>query len=519
MSTAIRDKIIRNTLYSIIGRIWTIIIGLLLIPYIVNIVGIERFGVWSLLSVLVGYFALLDFGVGVSYTRFIAEAYAQKNDIEINRIVNSGFVFYFFIAVPLFLISYFGQGIIFSFLQIDVHSLPDAVFAYYGVIILFISTAAMSGFSTILQGIQRIDITNKVAIVVTIPNVIATVYFLQNGFKLDGLLWATSISTMFGLVLSIYFAKKCLPSLQFNPLLFSWKTITRILPFGLKLQFAKLADIITFQTDRAFVSYFTGVSSVTYYHLGSQLNWRIRDIPLLLLTSLLPATSELHTLNEKDKLYNLYFRGTKYLAVIAIPLMLFIGTTSHLIMMVWMGPGYSLSGYISQILVVGYLINVFVGVGVIVAAGMNKPEYQLHSAILTSVVNIVLVIFCGKLWGIIGIAFAISISLMVGPVYFVVTFHRHIQNPAGQFLKNAVIKPLKAVLGGTIFFLVVNIYYFNSVDNRFTGGVILFLELVIFFSIYIFLLIKLSHFDDVDKELFMNNYLWSKFKNKWFHIK
>jgi O-antigen/teichoic acid export membrane protein len=67
MSASIRDKIIRNTLYSIIGRIWTIIIGLLLIPYIVNIVGIERFGIWSLLSVLVGYFALLDIGVGVSF--------------------------------------------------------------------------------------------------------------------------------------------------------------------------------------------------------------------------------------------------------------------------------------------------------------------------------------------------------------------------------------------------------------------------------------------------------------------
>lgn len=68
--------------------------------------------------------------------------------------------------------------------------------------------------------------------------------------------------------------------------MFSWQTISKLLPFGLKLQFAKIADIITFQTDRAFVSYFTGVNSVTYYHLGSQLNWRIRDVPLLLLTSL-----------------------------------------------------------------------------------------------------------------------------------------------------------------------------------------------------------------------------------------
>ncbi len=51
MSAAIRDKIIRNTLYSIVGRIWTILIGLVLIPYIINMIGVDRFGVWSLLSI------------------------------------------------------------------------------------------------------------------------------------------------------------------------------------------------------------------------------------------------------------------------------------------------------------------------------------------------------------------------------------------------------------------------------------------------------------------------------------
>jgi O-antigen/teichoic acid export membrane protein len=318
--------------------------------------------------------------------------------------------------------------------------------------------------------------------------------------------------------MSIYYSKKYLPSLRFNPKMFSRQTISKLLPFGLKLQFAKIADIITFQTDKAFVSYFTGVSSVTYYHLGSQLNWRIRDVPLLLLTSLLPATAELHTLNEKEKLNNLYLRGTKYLAVIAIPLMLFLGTTSHLIMVAWMGYGYELSAYISQILIFGYLINILVGVGVIVAAGMNKPEFQWHSAVLTSIVNIALVTFCGHFWGIIGIASAISFSLLVGPIYFIVTFHRYIKQPIKQFIKMTMAGPFKIAVCGASLLWIINTFILSTAGGRLRCGLILIIEAMIFFFIYIFLIWKSQHFDDIDKEFFMNNYLLSKLQ-RLFHRK
>ena len=91
----ISHKIIRNSVFNILGRAWGALVALFLIPYIIKYIGVERYGVWALVGVLTGYFGLLDFGIGYAFSKYIAEFYAKKDYDEINRIVNTGFVFYF----------------------------------------------------------------------------------------------------------------------------------------------------------------------------------------------------------------------------------------------------------------------------------------------------------------------------------------------------------------------------------------------------------------------------------------
>src|ERR1043166_377886 len=512
MSPPIRNTIIRNTLYSILGRTWTIAVNIVLVPYIISKIGIDRFGIWALLSILVGYFALLDFGIGVSFTRFITEAFTKGDGDEINRIVNSGFVFYLLLALPVSLIAFFARGPIFSLLNIDPIAYPDAVTAYYGTLVIFLLSTALSGFSSVLLGLQRIALVNKIAIVVTIPNVVGTVVLLRSGLKLDGLMWTSLVSSVSGLLITFLYAKRNLASLRFNPFMFSSKTVKRLLGFGLKIQFAKFSDLITFQADKTIVSSFSGITVVGFYQIGSQIVWRIRDLPLLLLSSLLPAASELHTLNDRKKLLEMYARGTKYLAVVSIPLMFFLAATAHMIMRAWVGPGYDMSANISQILIAGYLCNVLVGVGAAAAAGMNQPDFQWHSAIVTTVANLVLVVILGYFFGIYGIAVASTLSLIVGPAYFLVKFHGHIQVPLRAFASSIMISPFLISLAGCSVLWVANTLFFGSANygGRLPYLIILSVEAVIFAGTYGWGILRNRYFDEVDRELFVNNYLLTK---------
>jgi O-antigen/teichoic acid export membrane protein len=512
----IRNIVIHNTIYSIIGRSWAILVGLVLVPYTISHIGIDRFGIWAILSILIGYFALLDFGIGVSYTRFIAESYARKDFREVSRIANSGFVFYLLLCIPIFCTAYFGREIIFSFLKIDLDAYPDLIIAYYGTVIIFLVSTVLSGFTTILQGIQKIDVVNKISIIITIPNFIGTVLFLHAGYKLDGLMWTSAVTSLCGLSISLFYAKRYLPSLSFNPKLFSIPTVKRLLSFGLKLQFAQLADVITFQADKTIVSFFSGIGSVGYYQIGAQIVWRIRDLPLLLIASLLPAASELHALNDRKRLIHIYERGTKYLAVVSIPMFLFLSVTAQIVMRAWLGDGYFASAVVMQILIAGYLFNTVMAVGVVTAASMNQPNHQWYSAVVAIITNLVLVFLLGHYFGLYGIAVSSTVSLIISGIYFLFSFNKYLGIPVVKFIRSTMYYPLLVSLMISSSFAALNILFAKRLffNDRAANIALFSIEGLIFAAIYGMIIWSSTYFDSVDKELMTNNYLLSTLRRR-----
>ena len=67
------QKIVKNTIFNIVGRLCGILTVLFLTPYIINSIGVERYGIWAIAVAITGYFGLLDFGLGESFVKYIAE--------------------------------------------------------------------------------------------------------------------------------------------------------------------------------------------------------------------------------------------------------------------------------------------------------------------------------------------------------------------------------------------------------------------------------------------------------------
>ena len=209
---------------------------------------------------------------------------------------------------------------------------------------------------------------------------------------------------------------------------------------------------------------------------------------------------------------NIYERGTKYLAVVSIPLILFLIAVSRILMLAWMGKGYETSVLVTQILAMGYLCNVLVGVGVTAAAGMNQPDFQWHSAIVTMLLNITFVIVLGYYFGMIGIAVAGTLSLIPGALYFLVKFHKYLDVRIMPFVRTTMMPPflVSILLAAILWTLNLVIFRFFSFEGRWPHLLLLAFEGALFFSLYGLVVWRSRFFDDVDRELFLNNYLLSK---------
>src|SRR5437867_12982614 len=68
------QPVARHTLYNILGQALPLAVGLVAIPILTRSLGDTRFGLLALMWAIIGYFSVLDLGLGRATTKFVAEA-------------------------------------------------------------------------------------------------------------------------------------------------------------------------------------------------------------------------------------------------------------------------------------------------------------------------------------------------------------------------------------------------------------------------------------------------------------
>src|SRR5436305_9700247 len=71
--------IFRNAALGLVGAVVPITISLITVPFYSQAVGVERYGVLSIVWVFLGYFGLMDFGLGGAIAQKLA---ASRNETQ-----------------------------------------------------------------------------------------------------------------------------------------------------------------------------------------------------------------------------------------------------------------------------------------------------------------------------------------------------------------------------------------------------------------------------------------------------
>jgi O-antigen/teichoic acid export membrane protein len=67
-----RAVLMSNTAWNVLGQLLPLVVGVLTMPLLIRLVGLERFGFITLVWVLVGYASIFDFGIGRAVIRTVA---------------------------------------------------------------------------------------------------------------------------------------------------------------------------------------------------------------------------------------------------------------------------------------------------------------------------------------------------------------------------------------------------------------------------------------------------------------
>lgn len=422
--------LLKNIVFSFLGRGWNIILSLIITPYVIAVIGVEQFGVWVLMESIVAYFVLLDMGFGTSFNKYIAGHYTKKEYVELSNVYTTGILFYLIFSLLIITVSISLQNWLIERFNFGKVSYKDVSAVYLALILILSIRSIISVFTGIITGLLQYDVVNKIKIASSTINFIGIYIFLSLGYGLKGLALNGIIYAVLDLAVYAAAAYKLVPHLKFRVHKGLKESFTPLFKFGITMQVVSIAELINEQIDKILLGVFRTVSLVGMYEVGTKIANTSNLLPAIILPILNPTASTLDALNKKEELGSLYIKGTNIIAMVTIPIAVMVIVYAEHIVSFWMGrTDLTEVAIAARFLIIGVTLYLIVGVGRFIARGIGVPHYEMQTGLLIAISNGILSYFMIVKWGLYGAVLASSATLSIGSIFFLLRFNREMHLP------------------------------------------------------------------------------------------
>ncbi len=220
-------------------------------------------------------------------------------------------------------------------------------------------------------------------------------------------------------------------------------TLRRLWGFGLKVQIARLAEVIHFQFDRLLLGRALGLGAVTHYDIGAKAASLASSFPLSTLPVIEPTAATFSSRGQSDQLGKLLRRSSKYMAMLAIPLGVYLVLAAEPLLTLWLGSVQSKEVTLAlRVLAAAYLAVTLTGPLRVTARGAGHPEWGASAAVVQALLNVVLSIGLYFALGFIGVLVGTLLATVAGQIMLTWLVLVGMNEPVGRFLRMAWVGPL-----------------------------------------------------------------------------
>ena len=420
----------RNTLLNLAGQGGPLLIAAAAIPFIIRGLGVERFGLLSIIWLAPEYFAFIDLGLGRATIKYVAEALGAGDQERMSRVVWTAVTLQIFLGLlgALGLISIAGL-LIQHVLNIPLVLQSESKAAFYLLALSIPLVLVTSSLSAVLAAAQRFDLVNAVSASFNVVNLVLTlvgvVYF---DWHLTQIVAVLVLSRFLALIVNCALCLRAFPALA-KPS-FRFLELRTLLAFGGWLTVSSAVVPLLLYLDRFIIGATLTMAAVAYYSVPYEVVTRLWIIPMSLVATLFPAFSVLIGRGERERLPLLLARSMKWLLLTVGPAVVVIAAFAEDVLQVWLGADFAReSGPVLQILAIGILLNSMVQVQYAVVQALGRPDVTAKFHLIQLPIHgLVLWWFVG-LWGTTGAAIAQSMRLGIEGVLLLIASYRMVSLP------------------------------------------------------------------------------------------
>ncbi len=389
---------------SIIGGAF-LYISLLIIA---RLLGAELLGIYVLGYAIFSFLALLArIGLDSGALRYVSIYNKAQDGKRIKGILVQSFLVSFLAGLGIGIVSYFSSEWIATTI-FKIEELDKAI-RIFSLGIPFMATMFVAATAT--RGFQKVQyFVYIVNIFQPLTKLCLILIFYWVGLELYGVVWATVISAVLGLLLAIvFYIKRVFPELISNikPLFEARK----LFKFSIPMFFSALVGFFFLWTDILMLGYFRSPSEVGIYRAASQISLLLVLILSALSSIFVPIIAELYNKKEMDKLNGLFKIVARWGFYICLPIFLVMVFLPKEILSLF-GLQFIGAWYALVILAFAYFIHVSLGDVGWVLAMCGRQKLWFYIIITMAALNIGANLLLIPKFGIIGAAVATGISMV-----------------------------------------------------------------------------------------------------------
>jgi O-antigen/teichoic acid export membrane protein len=396
----------------------TVLISLVSVPLTVQYLGAERYGVWLTISSLLLWVALTDFGLaGNALINVLSEALGN-DDREIARQLTAS-AFWALVTIALIL------GVVFI---ATFHSIPwrtlfrvssatsTGELELTGALVLtfFVISLPLNLVRSLFNAHQDGYFANIWWIVGAIISLFGLIVVTRFQGGLPPLVLATSGAPAVVIFASAYHAFVCrYPWLAPVPSAVRWTCIRRLLKLGGKYMIMQLANLGICQSQAMIITQMLGPSQVVIFVAAFRLITLPADLVYMGTAPFIAAFGEAKVRHDWKWIKGAFKKGTFASVALGVPLAAALTVASKPLILIWAGPYAVPDPPLAFWLFIYAVVAIPLMMTGQLLSGVERVEPLLLSIVLCAIGCIAFAIALAPWCGLSGVAFAMTISLLI----------------------------------------------------------------------------------------------------------
>lgn len=445
----VKNQLKAGIMLSYTSTAISIVIQLVYMPVMIRLLGQSEYGLYSLVSSVVGYLSLFSLGFSGAYMRFFARSYG---DTKKTASLNGMFLMLFSVLSLMATIC----GIVLSFFpkQIFGDKLTEMELSKARILMLIlvvnIAISLINGlFGAIISAHEQFIFQRVLGLLSTVINPFVTLPLLLIGYRSVMIVTVTTVITVAQLLANIWFCiYKIKIPVSFKG--FEWRILKEIAIFSSFLFINMLIDQINWNVDKLILGHTSGTDQVAVYGVASQFSSLFMTFSTTVSSVFSPRVNLIAA--QKGNEASAEFTGLMakigriQWMILGLPTLGFIVFGKYFIVNIFAGKGYENAYAAALLLILPAIIPWIQNIGIEMQRALNKHQFRSIIYLIMAIGNVIISIPLAHRFGVIGVTVGTLISVVLGNGILINLFYHKALKINMLFFWKEILKTWKGFL-------------------------------------------------------------------------